>query len=59
MPVSTIERPVIALRQRMIEDMAMRGLRSLRTVLLPVDLRNTLACWVFTAKYRSRSRTAI
>jgi integrase/recombinase XerD len=28
MPVSTIERPVGALRQRMLEDMAMRGLRS-------------------------------
>ena len=28
MPVSTIDRPVSALRQRMIEDMAMRGLRS-------------------------------
>ena len=28
MPVSTIERPVSALRQRMLEDMAMRGLRS-------------------------------
>jgi hypothetical protein len=28
MPVPTIERPVSALRQRMIEDMAMRGLRS-------------------------------
>ena len=28
MPVSTIERPVTALRQRMLEDMAMRGLRS-------------------------------
>src|SRR5271157_2322059 len=28
MPVSTVERPVSALRQRMLEDMAMRGLRS-------------------------------
>jgi site-specific recombinase XerD len=28
MPVSTTERPVTALRQRMLEDMAMRGLRS-------------------------------
>ena len=28
MPVSTIERPINALRQRMLEDMAMRGLRS-------------------------------
>jgi len=28
MPVSTIERPVSAQRQRMLEDMAMRGLRS-------------------------------
>jgi integrase/recombinase XerD len=28
MPVSTIERPVSALRQRMLEDMAMRGLRA-------------------------------
>ena len=28
MPVSTIERPVSALRRRMLEDMAMRGLRS-------------------------------
>jgi integrase/recombinase XerD len=28
MPVSTIERPVSPLRQRMLEDMAMRGLRS-------------------------------
>ena len=28
MPVSTIDRPVSALRQRMLEDMAMRGLRS-------------------------------
>ena len=28
MPVLTIERPVTALRQRMLEDMAMRGLRS-------------------------------
>jgi integrase/recombinase XerD len=28
MPASTIERPVSALRQRMLEDMAMRGLRS-------------------------------
>jgi len=28
MPVSTIERPVSALRQRMLEDMAKRGLRS-------------------------------
>jgi integrase/recombinase XerD len=28
MPVSSIERPVSALRQRMLEDMAMRGLRS-------------------------------
>jgi site-specific recombinase XerD len=28
MPVSTIEHPVSALRQRMLEDMAMRGLRS-------------------------------
>ena len=28
MPVSTVDRPVTALRQRMIEDMAMRGLRS-------------------------------
>ena len=28
MPVSSIERPVSALRQRMIEDMAIRGLRS-------------------------------
>jgi integrase/recombinase XerD len=28
MPVSSVERPVSALRQRMIEDMAMRGLRS-------------------------------
>src|SRR3979411_727782 len=28
MPVSTIERPARALRQRMLEDMAMRGLRS-------------------------------
>ena len=28
MPVPTIDRPVSALRQRMIEDMAMRGLRS-------------------------------
>jgi site-specific recombinase XerD len=28
MPISTIERPVSALRQRMLEDMAMRGLRS-------------------------------
>jgi hypothetical protein len=28
MPVSTIERPVSALRQRMLEVMAMRGLRS-------------------------------
>jgi len=28
MPVSTIERPVSALRQTMLEDMAMRGLRS-------------------------------
>ena len=26
MPVPTIDRPVSALRQRMIEDMAMRGL---------------------------------
>ncbi len=28
MPVSSIERPVSALRRRMLEDMAMRGLRS-------------------------------
>jgi integrase/recombinase XerD len=28
MPVPTIDRPVSALRQRMIEDMAMRGLGS-------------------------------
>jgi integrase/recombinase XerD len=28
MPGSTIERPVTPLRQRMLEDMAMRGLRS-------------------------------
>jgi integrase/recombinase XerD len=28
MSVSPIERPVSALRQRMLEDMAMRGLRS-------------------------------
>src|SRR5271165_91319 len=28
MPVSSLERPVSALRQRMLEDMAMRGLRS-------------------------------
>ena len=28
MPVSFVERPVSALRQRMLEDMAMRGLRS-------------------------------
>ena len=28
MPVSPVERPVSALRQRMLEDMAMRGLRS-------------------------------
>src|SRR6202035_2835869 len=28
MPVSTVERPVSALRQRMLEDMAMHGLRS-------------------------------
>jgi integrase/recombinase XerD len=28
MPVSSVERPVSALRQRMLEDMAMRGLRS-------------------------------
>ena len=28
MSVSSIERPVSALRQRMLEDMAMRGLRS-------------------------------
>jgi len=28
MPVSTVERPVSALRQRMLEDMAVRGLRS-------------------------------
>src|ERR1700732_3867275 len=28
MPVPTIDRPVSSLRQRMIEDMAMRGLRS-------------------------------
>jgi hypothetical protein len=28
MPGSTIERPVSALRQRMLEDMAIRGLRS-------------------------------
>jgi len=28
MPVSTVERPVSALRQRMLEDTAMRGLRS-------------------------------
>jgi integrase/recombinase XerD len=28
MPVSSVERPVRALRQRMLEDMAMRGLRS-------------------------------
>src|SRR5208337_3565905 len=28
MPVSTVEHPVSALRQRMLEDMAMRGLRS-------------------------------
>jgi hypothetical protein len=28
MPVSSIERPVSALRQRMLEDMAMRSLRS-------------------------------
>ena len=28
MPVPTIDRPVSALRQRMLEDMAMRGLRS-------------------------------
>src|ERR1700731_189024 len=28
MPVSTVERPASALRQRMLEDMAMRGLRS-------------------------------
>ena len=28
MPVSTVDRPVSALRQRMLEDMAMRGLRS-------------------------------
>src|ERR1700730_2424940 len=27
MPVSTVKRPVSALRQRMLEDMAMRGLR--------------------------------
>jgi hypothetical protein len=27
MPVSTVERPVSALRQRMLEDMAMHGLR--------------------------------
>ncbi len=28
MSVSSVERPVSALRQRMLEDMAMRGLRS-------------------------------
>jgi hypothetical protein len=28
MPVSSVEHPVSALRQRMLEDMAMRGLRS-------------------------------
>jgi hypothetical protein len=28
MPASTVERPVSALRQRMLEDMAARGLRS-------------------------------
>ena len=28
MPVSSVERPVSALRQRMLEDMAMRGLQS-------------------------------
>jgi integrase/recombinase XerD len=28
MPVSTVEHPVSPLRQRMLEDMAMRGLRS-------------------------------
>ena len=28
MPVSTVERPVTALRQRMLENMAVRGLRS-------------------------------
>ena len=28
MPVSSVERPVSTLRQRMLEDMAMRGLRS-------------------------------
>jgi hypothetical protein len=28
MTVSSVERPVSALRQRMLEDMAMRGLRS-------------------------------
>ena len=28
MPASSVERPVSALRQRMLEDMAMRGLRS-------------------------------
>ena len=28
MPTSTVERPVTPLRQRMLEDMAMRGLRS-------------------------------
>jgi len=28
MPAPTIDRPVSALRQRMLEDMAMRGLRS-------------------------------
>jgi len=28
MPVSSVERPISALRQRMLDEMAMRGLRS-------------------------------
>jgi hypothetical protein len=32
MPVSSVERPVSALRQRMLEDMAMRGLLLVRTL---------------------------
>jgi hypothetical protein len=33
MPVSSVERPVRALRQRMLEDMAMRGLLSHSTII--------------------------
>ena len=37
MPVPTIDRPVSALCQRMIEDMAMRGLQCHRSDLNPAD----------------------